>query len=395
MLGLHPPLVCQGPMGAVRNGTALVVVRCGDRLVYLNDRRLATEYVTQMLGQPYVQVDAVSPSALPGPQELLDFEGEFVEAAKAAGVVSGSAQSALSELRQTLGSPLANEVRGLLRARGLAAHPVAPGKTQRVLHAVRRVLAKDTKVQEATGAIASSFAEQAGSENAYPCCDSAWQIFAANPGESSNPSRRSCAAETPRPAPTRPQPSVVGSAEPSTPLRLPKAAKTLLATPTRPRSSVTGPAEPSTPSRQPCAAETLLTNPTRSRSSVAGSAEPSTPSRQPCDAETLLATTTRPRSTVTGPAAPSTPSRQLGAAETPLATPTRPWSTIAGLSTPSQQPGAAETIHAAPTRPRSTDVGEGSGKPSTPSRPRSLLQLEAAGTSLPTPTRRRSARHAS
>ena len=119
--------------------SALLVVRTGATLLYFHDRELAREYLSNM--KPSVSLSAETPKM--SSSELIDFESNFTEMVCA--LLPGtphSASAALRALKPFFPPQLTNDVRGLLRARGHAAHPVPAGKVPRILAAVQSALTK-------------------------------------------------------------------------------------------------------------------------------------------------------------------------------------------------------------------------------------------------------------
>jgi len=127
-------------MASLHRAPALLVVRSGNSLTYFHDRALSEAYIAKLAlaETPTLSTSSSSPSSTSS--ALLGFGSEFLEIAHLAGGDCHSACTALASVRPRLGHALGNAVRGLLRARGAVAHPVACDKPMRVLREVREAL---------------------------------------------------------------------------------------------------------------------------------------------------------------------------------------------------------------------------------------------------------------
>ena len=121
-------------MGGARLDSALLVVRRGSELLYIHDRELAREFLFAQSALQRVDSAVAQPPVQPATQELIRFEGEFVE------IVNTSMRrdcaslgSALAAIKPHIEPMLANTIRNLIRARGASVHLVPHGRCQRVL----------------------------------------------------------------------------------------------------------------------------------------------------------------------------------------------------------------------------------------------------------------------
>ena len=115
---------------------AVMVIRTGNSLVYIHDRELALGHLQRLHSQPLSSED------MSGTQDLLHFEGKFIELVSSHMNSSfTSASAALAAAKPHIPYRLANTVRNMLRARGAAAHPVPQGKCPRVLRELQCALA--------------------------------------------------------------------------------------------------------------------------------------------------------------------------------------------------------------------------------------------------------------
>ena len=116
------------------SGRASIAVRLGRVLAHAAGVQEAAELMHAL--------DAMSRDTANGRDvdELLRFPALFLEAVAEAGVVAQTPGKALACARACLGPKLVNEVRGLLRARGHAGHPVPAAKSKRILDEVEEAV---------------------------------------------------------------------------------------------------------------------------------------------------------------------------------------------------------------------------------------------------------------